>query len=441
MTFALDEVDSRWADAFGPNAPRFDDSSLIVAVDEDAVHPNALAAADVAGASVENRIPPALEHYLNQNADARLTVALPRSSAATGSKSPGPVADTMFDAEPPRRAEGATSRVRSFRHLHLASPSHRAALERDLLADRSAGVVSVHRPAIHYPIVSHRGPTSSPPSRLWPLETCGFVSAWPDLDVGSDPGPIAVIDAGSGGLRHPAIKSRISKYVAPPNGASVGIHGGAVAATIAAIRDLPTMAGGCSSTVQVYNVWTATKFDSQAFYDAIDAVTASNCRVLNLSLGSLERDALAEEAIKRCIASGIVVVAAVGDLESSGSPVMYPSGYDGVIAVGATDRTDLRRRGSSTGRHMSVAAPGDDIWTTAGDAAFDFERGTSFSCAFVSAAAWLAVRRRPDLKPAQIKQCLEESAFPNGSAKQPNKHVGHGRLDVVRLASVLKTFP
>src|SRR5687768_11204648 len=53
-----------------------------------------------------------------------------------------------------------------------------------------------------------------PMTQLWPLQTCGFVSAWADLDVGPDPGPIAVIDAGSGGLNHPLLRSRISKYVA-----------------------------------------------------------------------------------------------------------------------------------------------------------------------------------------------------------------------------------
>ena len=283
--------------------------------------------------------------------------------------------------------------------------------------------------------------TSASLARLWPLEACGFVSAWADLDVGPDPGPIAVIDAGSGGLNHPSIRSRISKYVGLTSGTpSTGVHGAAVAATIAAVRDLPTMAGACSSMIHVYNVWATTGFDSQAFHDALDDAIASGCRVVNCSLGSLDRDAIEEQAIKRCIDHGIVVVAAIGDLESVGSPTMYPSGYDGVIAVGSTDRHDLRRRGSSTGRHMSITAPGDDIWSIDGDDAFRIWRGTSFSSAFVSAAAWLAVRRRPDLTPVQIKQCLQESAFPNGSANQRNSDTGHGRLDMVRLASVLAAF-
>lgn len=281
-------------------------------------------------------------------------------------------------------------------------------------------------------------PTSASPTRFWPLETCGFVSAWADLEVGPDPGPIAVVDAGSGGLNHPSIRSRISKYVAPRSGTpSVGVHGAAVAATIAAVRDLPTMAGACSSKLHVYNVWTTTGFDSQAFHDALDDATASGCRVINCSFGSLDREAIDEQAVQRCVDGGTVVVAAIGDLESIGSPTMYPAGYDGVIAVGSTDRNDLRRRGVSTGRHMSIAAPGDDVWSIDGDDAFRIWRGTSFSSAFVAAAAWLAVRRRPDLTPAQVKQCLQASAFPNGSAGPPNHELGHGRLDVARLASVL----
>ena len=267
---------------------------------------------------------------------------------------------------------------------------------------------------------------------------CGFVSAWADLDVGPDPGPIAVIDAGSGGLNHPSIRSRISKYVELTRGTpSTGVHGAAVAATIAGVRDLPTMSGACSSMIRMYNVWTTTGFDREAFHDALEDAIASGCRVINCSLGSLDRDAIDEQAINRCIDRGIVVVAAIGDLESLDSPTMYPAGYDGVVAVGSTDRHDLRRRGSSTARHMSLAAPGDDIWSIDGDDALRIWRGTSFSCAFVAAAAWLAVRRRPDLTPGEIKQCLEASAFPNGSSNLPSREVGHGRLDMVRLASVL----
>ena len=278
------------------------------------------------------------------------------------------------------------------------------------------------------------------PARLWPLETCGFVSAWGDLEVGPDPGPIALIDAGSGGLNHPSIRSRISKYVQPRSGTpSTGVHGGAVAATIAAVRDPQTMAGACASTLHVYNVWTTTGFDSRSCHAALDDAIASGCRVVNFSLGSLDRDAVPEAAVKRCIDRGIVVVAAMGDLESLGSPMMYPAGYDGVIAVGSIDRNDLRRRGSSIGRHMSIAAPGDDVWSTDGDNAFRVWRGTSFSSAFVAAAAWLAVRRRPDLTPAEIKRCLEESAFPHGAGDRPDAELGHGRLDVARLASVLES--
>lgn len=286
------------------------------------------------------------------------------------------------------------------------------------------------------------GGVSTPPiklgSQLWALEKCRFPLAWQILDErrDADPGPIAIIDVGCGALDHPSIKPRIEERIPRKPDSSSALHAGGVAAIIGAANDLPRMSGACAARLHVYNAWTNSGFDRQAFLDALDDVASSGARVLNLSVGGPEKDAEIEAAIKHCLAKNVVVVAAMGDVEEPVDVESYPAAIDGVIAVGATNRHDRRLPESGVGKHISVSAPGQQIWTVVSNDAYGYRGGTSFAAPLVSAAAWLAVRALPDATPADIKQLLEETAVASPPSATPRwaPDVGYGRLDVGNLA-------
>ena len=85
--------------------------------------------------------------------------------------------------------------------------------------------------------------------------------------------------------------------------------------------------------------------------------------IVNCSLGASINSPIEEEAFKRVIAEGIVVVAATGNRGID--QVEYPAGYDGVIAVGAIDSTKALATFSDHGPRMGVVAPGVQVLSTA----------------------------------------------------------------------------
>lgn len=280
---------------------------------------------------------------------------------------------------------------------------------------------------------------------LWALIQCGFPTAWAILnDRGyDDPGPIAVIDVGNGALDHPALKHRVEvRDEAPkPSGA---LHAAGVMGTIAAADDLPQMIGACSAKIHYYNAWRRDGFDRPTFLRALKDIASTGAAVLNLSIGSPERDEEIDEGIAECIRAGVVVVAAMGDFEGETKATLYPAGFEGVIAVGATNRHDRRLPVSAIGKHISISAPGEQVWTVVSSDAYGYRGGTSFSAPLVSAAAWLA--RRAGIPAESVKRRLEETAdrsgFPRGpaSAGLPKSvEVGAGRVDIGQLASQIRT--
>lgn len=331
--------------------------------------------------------------------------------------------------------EPAGPQLSGMHHLRLASAEHGARLK-DALS-RSRGVVDVGHPVIQYPLDAPPSAAGPPLAALWWLQRCGFAAG---LDEGPDPGPIAIIDQGRN-AGHPELAGRIVKEAGPSSGSpSKSIHAGAVAGVIAALQDGKDVDGCCAAKLHLYNVWSTRKFDSLAYYMALKEVAAedSPVRVLNLSMGSTVSDRRVEQLVQECIARGVTVVAAMGDLAGDGHTPVFPAAYPGVIAVGASDRSDARLASSSTGEHIWLSAPGEQILTLLGNDGFRERSGTSYAAAMVSAAAWLALRARPCLAPGQVRDLLSRSVAGNG---KHTRELGHGRLDIPAMAAALEKIP
>ncbi|HEX8255885.1 MAG TPA: S8 family serine peptidase, partial [Thermoanaerobaculia bacterium] len=151
-------------------------------------------------------------------------------------------------------------------------------------------------------------------------------------------------------------------------------HGTHVAGTIAAADN----AFGVVGVAPRVKLWSAKVLDRNgdgsseelvaAFAWTIEkARTAGGRWVVNLSIGGPDYSAIEERAAIDMIAAGIVVIAGAGNggTEAGEFPtVMFPAGYRGVIAVGATNKNGGRAPFSSYGGGLALMAPGAAIRST-----------------------------------------------------------------------------
>jgi hypothetical protein len=233
-----------------------------------------------------------------------------------------------------------------------------------------------------------------------------------------------------------------------PSCTSHAAHAAAVAAVIAARRDDDEgdadgrMDGCCSARVRVYSAWDADEqFDLGAVRAALFEVARLRLPVANLSLTiSLPNQSDLDDAIAACARNGVVVVAAMGSGADPADGPVYPAANPNVIAVGATNMEDRPACGSNRGEHIWLSAPGESILTVIGDGPLDYKylSGSSFAAAMVTAAVWLARRKRPDLTPGDVRELLRRSAYRPDGIPGHDSEIGHGRLDMRRLAELLQ---
>ena len=281
----------------------------------------------------------------------------------------------------------------------------------------------------------------------WGLQRCGFSRVRRDLDQEGEFAPIVMIDNGSH-LRHPQLTDVIRKYVsaAEPHRGSIADHASSVAAIMAARRDSHgaesgAMEGCCSAGIDMYNVWTTHDgLDHHVLYKGLMHAIRHRRPVVNMSiwLDDYRVDEQVASLLDQCERNNVVVVAAIGNAGDS-SETFFPATHPTVIAVAATDPGDQRSVNSSVGHHAFIAAPGENIYTVVGDTDYDRVTGTSFAAPFVTAAVWLARRRRPDLIPVQVRWLLSQSVANPGAPR--NSELGFGRLDMQQLVKHLDKVP
>jgi thermitase len=106
-----------------------------------------------------------------------------------------------------------------------------------------------------------------------------------------------------------------------------------------------------------------------------------------MSLGGTGSSLAQEDAVNKAWANGVIVVAAVGNSNSSGAH--YPSDYKKVISVAATDQNDAKASYSNYGSKVDVAAPGSSILSTTRDGSYGLKSGTSMASPHVAGLAAL----------------------------------------------------
>jgi hypothetical protein len=168
----------------------------------------------------------------------------------------------------------------------------------------------------------------------------------------------------------------------------------------------------------------------------IEMAIERKVHIISLSAGGLWSAAL-HRAVREAVNAGVIVVAAAGNYTEI---VVWPARFDEVICCGAINVQGTNWIWSNGGRgdHVTVMAPGEDVWVLRPQSLTEIivgpGSGTSFATACVAGAmaTWLAFHGRNKLidkygpagLPRVAKHVLRE-VTKNGSAA--------GVLDMVKL--------
>lgn len=257
----------------------------------------------------------------------------------------------------------------------------------------------------------------------------------------------------------------------PGSGLSFGGHGTHVAGIIGAISNnnkqvsgvmwnckiMPIkMVGSGSLTITYPFGSTNWDFSTTAFpsdvADAIDYAVNNGARVINLSYGFDSMGALLNDVILRvpllysailnAYNNNVVIVAAMGNEYQRGNPTQFPAAFREVIAVGSTRNSNPPSRSSfsSTGTHICISAPGDDILSTVRGGGTDVKSGTSMAAPVVSGVAGLIISQGMDrnfnLTNDDVRHILERTAVDIGVPGFDNE-TGHGIINAQNALELL----
>lgn len=328
-----------------------------------------------------------------------------------------------------------------------------------LAAER--GIVAVERAAPRRSLVEPAlvpAPAGAPLQWQYAVVHADQVS--PEIAAAAAGLMIAVIDTG-GDLRAPdlAAKSPFTHSVRARSADVTDLngHGTFVAALAAGSSSNGEGIAGIAGEAQLLIVQAGGA--TGAFTDVEEAAAIvfavdRGARILNLSLGGPSTSTTERRAIDYAVSRGALLVAAVGNSYTSGNPVEYPAallqpvGSRGVggrgLAVAASTRAGARASFSSTGTHLSLAAPGEAVFSalSGSSPAFRYPRvalpgssgglygygsGTSFATPQVAGAAALVWAANPQLRADEVASLLEQTATGQGSW---TAELGYGVLDV-----------
>lgn len=322
------------------------------------------------------------------------------------------------------------------------------------------GIVAVQRAAARRSLVEPALASLSNASFQWQYAAVRADQVPASVTQAAAAVTIAVVDTGADlgapdlSAKSPqaySVRSRLST-VSDPNG-----HGTFVAALAAGSSSNGDGIAGISGESPLLVIQAGGPDGSFTDVDEAAAIVYAvdqGAKIVNLSLGGPTTSAIERRAIDYAVSKGVLLVAAAGNGFERGNDPEYPAallqplGSKGVggrgLSVAASTRAGARASFSTTGSHVSLAAPGDGVFSALSASSpparyprtalpgslsgvYGYGSGTSFAAPQVAGAAALVWAANPLLRAADVASILEQTASGGGSW---NDQVGYGVLDV-----------
>ena len=181
------------------------------------------------------------------------------------------------------------------------------------------------------------------------------------------------------------------------------VHGTHVAGIAAAVTHNEVGVAGMSWNCTIMPVKIShTPYDGIHFgFEGIQYAIDNGADVINLSWGGTGFDPFEQMVIDSAFEKGVIVVASAGNdppcSPPDTCPPHYPSGYNHVVSVAATNQSDRAASWTYYGSTVDVAAPGVSIWNTWWNDTYSFLQGTSMSSPVVAGVAGLLKSVDPDI--------------------------------------------
>ncbi|MFE1319304.1 S8 family serine peptidase [Kitasatospora phosalacinea] len=191
---------------------------------------------------------------------------------------------------------------------------------------------------------------------------------------------------------------------------------------------------GLAPGAKVLPIFKDSAAGGNAIPEGITWAVEHGAKVINLSqagVGEPKGNSDLTEAVAYAARHDVLIVAGAGN--DGRGKVASPANEPGVLAVGATDKSDVVWPKSNYGSQLLLTAPGVSVVSAGacGGNQYCIGDGTSNSTAFVSATAALVRAKFPKLTAGQVAERLVKSAkAPSavGGGKLPDPHYGYGVL-------------
>jgi thermitase len=291
-------------------------------------------------------------------------------------------------------------------------------------------------------------------STQWGLAKIQAPSAW-DATTGLTTNIIAILDTGINGTHEDLTGKVIAGKAFLNNGSLEYVidantdsddegHGTAVAGVASAITNNNKGIAGLDWNARLMPVKILDSGGSGWDDDIADGIiyaAQNGAKVINMSFGGPSNSSVLETAINQAHNTyGVLLVGASGN--DNISQVSYPARSANVVAVGATNSSDVRckpsdwgsGKGSNYGSDLSVVAPGNSIRTTRDTVAgneYISTSGTSIASPFVAGLATLVWSRYTSFTNNQVKYYIESQADKVSGMGGSDFHneYGYGRIN------------
>ena len=222
---------------------------------------------------------------------------------------------------------------------------------------------------------------------------------------------IAVIDTAVDASHAELVQANISSFDVTDGGGNVDPHGTSVAGILAANVKLT----GVAPDAEIFSIAAFAKDaagntvgNTWTILEATNVAHKNKVNILNMSFAG-PPDPLLERAMAGAKKRNVLPIAAAGN-EGPDAAMLFPAGYEDVVAVTATDTQNMVYSQANTGDYVDMAAPGVSLLVLGNSSGFRTSSGTSMATAYVSGIAALALSANPGSDYATLRTLLENSA-------------------------------